>query len=198
MAASSAVYGSVLSSDSHVYGRQAGAGECRLEGGAMKHPEHAIQEDMGGIQSFLTWMLALVLSLRRMVLAICSPPATVAIEAEWQWFLTKIWPKISNKEDKQSSSASMVWQEICPILKGSSEATNTPTGYLKLDAYLEVGHKRAPNFTAETRRKVHALFLKYEQKKRRLNSLTDTTWGRHIASWSSCVARYPSACYRDS
>ena len=60
-------------------------------------------------------------------------------------------------------------QEICSFLKGSSEAMDSPDGKLSLDSYLEVGRKRAPNFTADTRREVYPIFAKYEREKLRLN-----------------------------
>ena len=60
-------------------------------------------------------------------------------------------------------------QEICSFLKGSSEAMDSPDGKLSLDSYLEVGRKRAPNFTADTRREVYPIFEKYEREKLRLN-----------------------------
>ncbi len=60
-------------------------------------------------------------------------------------------------------------QEICSFLKGSSEAMDSPDGKLSLDSYLEVGRKRAPNFTADTRSEVYPIFEKYEREKLRLN-----------------------------
>jgi len=60
-------------------------------------------------------------------------------------------------------------QEICSFLKGSAEAMDSPDGKLSLDSYLEVGRKRAPNFTADTRREVYPIFEKYEREKLRLN-----------------------------
>ena len=60
-------------------------------------------------------------------------------------------------------------QEVCSFLKGSSEAMDSPDGKLSLDSYLEVGRKRAPNFTADTRREVYPIFAKYEREKLRLN-----------------------------
>ncbi len=63
----------------------------------------------------------------------------------------------------------VIVQEICSFLKGSSEAMDSPDGKLSLDSYLEVGRKRAPNFTADTRREVYPLFEKYEREKLRLN-----------------------------
>ena len=59
-------------------------------------------------------------------------------------------------------------QEIVSYIKGSAEALDSPTGKLSLEQYLEVGRKRAPNFTADTRRQVFKIFLQYEREKTRL------------------------------
>ena len=56
-------------------------------------------------------------------------------------------------------------QEIVSYIKGSAEAMQNPTGKLTLEQYLEVGRKRAPNFTADTRRQVFDVFLQYERDK---------------------------------
>jgi len=70
-------------------------------------------------------------------------------------------------------------QEICSFLKGSSEAMDSPDGKLSLDSYLEVGRKRAPNFTADTRREVYPIFEKYEREKLRLN--------RCVSQFALCI-----------
>lgn len=63
----------------------------------------------------------------------------------------------------------LLLQEICSFLKGSAEAMDSPDGKLSLESYLEVGRKRAPNFTADTRHEVYPVFEKYEREKLRLN-----------------------------
>lgn len=50
-------------------------------------------------------------------------------------------------------------------IKGSAEAMDTPNGRLSLEQYLEVGRKRAPNFSKDTRRLVYSVYLKYEREK---------------------------------
>ena len=59
-------------------------------------------------------------------------------------------------------------QEIMSYIKGSAEALSNPSGKLSLEQYLEVGHKRAPNFTNDTRRQAYVLYLQYEREKTRL------------------------------
>ena len=66
-------------------------------------------------------------------------------------------------------SATSGLQEICSFLKGSSEAMDSPGGRLTLQGYLDVGRKRAPNFSADTRREVYPIFERYEREKLRLN-----------------------------
>ncbi len=73
----------------------------------------------------------------------------------------------------------VIVQEICSFLKGSSEAMDSPDGKLSLDSYLEVGRKRAPNFTADTRREVYPIFEKYEREKLRLN--------RCVSQFALCI-----------
>ena len=46
---------------------------------------------------------------------------------------------------------------------------DSPNGRLSLESYLDVGKKRAPNFTADTRRQVYPIFERYEREKLRLN-----------------------------
>ncbi len=60
-------------------------------------------------------------------------------------------------------------QEICSFLKGSAEAMDSPDGTLSLERYLDIGRKRAPNFTADTRHEVYPIFERYEREKLRLN-----------------------------
>lgn len=54
-------------------------------------------------------------------------------------------------------------------IKGSAEAMENPTGKLTLEQYLEVGRKRAPNFSGDTRRLVYGVFLQYEREKARMH-----------------------------
>ncbi|DBB04235.1 TPA: hypothetical protein ACH3X1_013259 [Trebouxia sp. C0004] len=157
----------------------------RLEGGALKHAEHAHNEDMGGIESMIDMDAGFVddedsddesdeEDLED------SPKESEAAqgkkgllgpkkEADYDFFVDVMWPKISTKEEKQRMTPNLVYQEICSFLKGSSEAMDSPDGKLSLDSYLEVGRKRAPNFTADTRSEVYPIFEKYEREKLRLN-----------------------------
>jgi hypothetical protein len=48
----------------------------------------------------------------------------------------------------------LVLQEIVSYIKGSAEAMDSPEGHLSLKQYLDVGRKRAPNFSSELREKV--------------------------------------------
>ena len=54
-------------------------------------------------------------------------------------------------------------------LKGSAEAMDNPSGKLTLEQYLDVGRKRAPNFSGDTRRLVYSAFLQYEKEKARMH-----------------------------
>jgi hypothetical protein len=47
-----------------------------------------------------------------------------------------------------------VYTEIMSFLKGSAEAVSSPDGLLSLDEYLDMGNKKAPNFTKERRQQV--------------------------------------------
>lgn len=122
---------------------------CRLEGGAMKHEEHAHHEDMGGFEAFFNTdggfddeqeevcsqpeIYPMCTSCRycadasRCTLALQDegrgdggrPAAGVKrvkgqlgpkTEVDFDCFLTDIWPNITNKKDKQTLTASLVWQ----------------------------------------------------------------------------------------
>ncbi|KAA6421340.1 MAG: hypothetical protein FRX49_08618 [Trebouxia sp. A1-2] len=157
----------------------------RLEGGALVHAEHAHIEDMGGIESMIDMDAGFVddedsgdesdeedledgpkqFEEAQGKKGLLGPNK----EADYDFFVDVMWPKISTKEEKQRMTPNLVYQEICSFLKGSSEAMDSPDGKLSLDSYLEVGRKRAPNFTADTRREVYPIFEKYEREKLRLN-----------------------------
>ncbi|KAL0040884.1 hypothetical protein WJX79_008605 [Trebouxia sp. C0005] len=157
----------------------------RLEGGALVHAEHAHIEDMGGSESMIDMDAGFVddedsgdesdeedledgpkqFEEAQGKKGLLGPNK----EADYDFFVDVMWPKISTKEEKQRMTPNLVYQEICSFLKGSSEAMDSPDGKLSLDSYLEVGRKRAPNFTADTRREVYPIFEKYEREKLRLN-----------------------------
>ncbi|KAL0051259.1 hypothetical protein WJX82_004398 [Trebouxia sp. C0006] len=91
------------------------------------------------------------------------------LEADYNFFVDVMWANISTKEEKQTMTPALVYQEICSFLKGSSEAMDSPGGRLTLQGYLDVGRKRAPKFNADTRREVYPIFERYEREKLRLN-----------------------------
>lgn len=157
----------------------------RLKGGGLQFAEHEHNEDMGGIESFVDLdagfaddeyesdedetdgdrQLATEGGMAREKRGRLGPKK----EADYDYFVSDIWPKISTKEEKQAMTAPLVWQEICSFLKGSSEALENPDGKLSLEQYLEVGRKRAPNFTTESRQQVYPIFERYEREKLRQN-----------------------------
>ena len=47
-----------------------------------------------------------------------------------------------------------VYTEIMSFLKGSAEAVSFGSGLLSLEQYLDMGNKKAPNFTKERRQQV--------------------------------------------
>jgi len=83
----------------------------------------------------------------------------------YQYFADVLWKKLTSKQERASLKPSLVFQEIMSYIKGSSEALESEKGHLKLDQYLEVGYKRAPNYTAELRRQVYAVYERYEATK---------------------------------
>ena len=50
--------------------------------------------------------------------------------------------------------AMQVYTELMSFLKGSAEAVRMPTGELSREMYLDMGAKKAPNFSREQREQV--------------------------------------------
>ncbi|KAH9496679.1 TPR and ankyrin repeat-containing protein 1 [Bulinus truncatus] len=78
-------------------------------------------------------------------------------ECTYDVFASDIWPKIAKKV-QLDCHASLAWMEIMSFIKGSYEALNTDNGYLDKAQYLDLGRKRAPNFTGD-RAKIYEAFL---------------------------------------
>ena len=78
-------------------------------------------------------------------------------------FSNELWPKMMRKT-KLQCHPTLVWTEIRSFIKGSAEALHSDNGYLTLGEYLEVGRKRAPNFSSD-REAVYELFQTYQNVK---------------------------------
>ncbi|CAL1538728.1 unnamed protein product [Lymnaea stagnalis] len=76
---------------------------------------------------------------------------------------SEIWPKVT-KKIQIDCHPSLVWTEIMSFIKGSFEALYTEKGYLEKNQYLELGRKRAPNFSGD-RTQVYEVFLRYHSYK---------------------------------
>ncbi|CAD7695958.1 unnamed protein product [Ostreobium quekettii] len=91
---------------------------------------------------------------------------TMRSRITYQYFVEVLWKKLTNKEERQDLKPSLVFQEILSYIKGSAEALESESGHLTLEEYLEVGRKRAPNYSSDLRRKVYPVYLRYEHEKR--------------------------------
>ena len=89
-------------------------------------------------------------------------------EVTYEVFAYEIWPQISKISKNQNCHASLVWMEIKSFIKGSAEAFLNKTGFLTKDQYVQIGKKRAPNFTGD-REVIYSLFLAYQKKRSSLN-----------------------------
>ena len=71
---------------------------------------------------------------------------------------------------------SLVWKEIYSYIKGSMEIilSQTKTGYLTKEQYIEIGRKKAPNFKGN-REEIYEIFEAYQQyiQRKRLYDLND-------------------------
>ena len=93
---------------------------------------------------------------------------SVWLEVTASYFISDIWPKISNNS---RIDPLLVWMEIKSFIKGSAQAVETREGYLSEADYLALGKKMASNFIGN-RHELYQIFLRYEnhlQKKRSLN-----------------------------
>ncbi|XP_059158005.1 TPR and ankyrin repeat-containing protein 1-like isoform X2 [Physella acuta] len=84
-------------------------------------------------------------------------------ECTYEVFAYEIWPKVSKKTNI-NCHPSLVWTEIMSFIKGSYEALYTEKGYLDKNQYLDLGRKRAPNFSGD-RSLVYEVFLRYDNYK---------------------------------
>ena len=92
-----------------------------------------------------------------------KPPEGTMREITYNVFVLEIWARMLRKQDI-SYHPSLVWTEIRSFIKGSVEALLTTSGYLSLEEYLDLGRKRAPNFTAN-RKTIYEIFLIYQKIK---------------------------------
>ncbi|XP_046565525.1 TPR and ankyrin repeat-containing protein 1-like isoform X2 [Haliotis rubra] len=83
-------------------------------------------------------------------------------EVTYEVFASTIWPKIKKKAKYHPS---LVWTEIMSFIKGSFEALATSEGHLSEKDYIEVGRKKAPNFSG-LRKTVYQLFERYDFSKK--------------------------------
>ena len=119
---------------------------------------------------------------------------------QWQkvdatYFCETLWRKVAKGIcDVKKVNPLLVWIEIKSFIKGSSQALQTPHGYLSYEEYLDLGHKMAPDF-ADNRETAYNLFKRYETIKRqngyfddgdlvfnlfqRLSKLDDVNWYIH-------------------
>uniref|UniRef100_K1PIT9 Lupus brain antigen 1-like protein n=1 Tax=Magallana gigas TaxID=29159 RepID=K1PIT9_MAGGI len=85
-------------------------------------------------------------------------------EVTYEVFAEEVWPRISKKWSTRYHP-SLIWMEIMSFIRGSFEALSKPSGYLSKEEYLDLGRKRAPNFSGE-REQIYDIFKKYDHFKR--------------------------------
>ncbi|XP_062596605.1 TPR and ankyrin repeat-containing protein 1-like [Saccostrea cucullata] len=95
----------------------------------------------------------------------------------YEVFEELFWNKIKGK--KSECHQSLVWTEIMSFIKGSFQALLSPTGYLDLKQYKELGKKMAPVFTND-REKIYEMFLIYERAKKQLFYIDEADVARNI------------------
>ncbi|XP_048257654.1 uncharacterized protein LOC124143780 isoform X2 [Haliotis rufescens] len=83
-------------------------------------------------------------------------------EVTYEVFTSTIWPKIQKKAKYHPS---LIWTEIMSFIKGSFEALTKADGHLSEQEYIEVGRKKAPNFSGE-RETIYQLFKRYDHYKK--------------------------------
>ncbi|KAK3609567.1 hypothetical protein CHS0354_019580 [Potamilus streckersoni] len=91
-------------------------------------------------------------------------------EVTYEVFVDEMWPR-TKKQMQVSYHASLVWTEIMSFIKGSFKALSKPCGYLSKNEYIEIGRKRARNFSGE-RDKIYEYFVRYDHFKKQ-SSLFD-------------------------
>ena len=87
----------------------------------------------------------------------------------------------TNKEQKQIHP-SLVWQEITSYIRGSIEAkaSGNVNGVLDLEGYVQLGKKRAPNFSYEHRRVIYPIFLAYQSEKAKNQAYDQMDFLHHL------------------
>ena len=89
-------------------------------------------------------------------------------EVTYTFFVNTLWKRITTKEQRAALRPALVYQEIRSYLAGSADALAHPDHRLPLAAYLEIGRKRAPNFSEDGRRALYPIFVAYERIKSKL------------------------------
>jgi hypothetical protein len=89
-------------------------------------------------------------------------------EVSYSYFVTTLWRRITTPAQRERLRPPLVYQEIRSYLAGSAEALASPGHRLSLEAYLELGRKRAPNFSEAGRRAVYPVFERYTRLKAQL------------------------------
>jgi hypothetical protein len=89
-------------------------------------------------------------------------------EVTFTYYSQSMWQRITTREQRDAFSPALVFQEIRSFLAGSAGALASPKHRLSLESYLEVGRKRAPNFTEAGRIAVYPIFLQYVALKAQL------------------------------
>lgn len=85
-------------------------------------------------------------------------------EVTYEVFAEEVWPRISKKWSTRYHP-SLIWMEIMSFIRGSCQAMSKSSGYLSKEEYLDLGRKRAPNFSGE-REHIYDIFKKYDHYKR--------------------------------
>ncbi|CAC5365910.1 unnamed protein product [Mytilus coruscus] len=99
-------------------------------------------------------------------------------EMTYELFAETVWPHM-NKGVGKKYHPSLVWTEIMSFIKGSYEALSKATGYLSKEEYVDIGRKRAPNFSGE-REHIYTLFKQYEHARRQKFLFDETDLVRDV------------------
>ncbi|XP_053381233.1 TPR and ankyrin repeat-containing protein 1-like [Mercenaria mercenaria] len=99
-------------------------------------------------------------------------------EVTYDIFENEMWPKLESKTNADYHP-SLVWTEIMSFIKGSYESLAKPNGCLSKDEYIDLGRKRAPNFSGE-REEIYDIFVLYEHKKKQSRMFDETDVVRSV------------------
>ncbi|XP_053388237.1 LOW QUALITY PROTEIN: TPR and ankyrin repeat-containing protein 1-like [Mercenaria mercenaria] len=102
----------------------------------------------------------------------------VSREVTYDVFENEMWPKLGSKTNADYHP-SLVWTEIMSFIKGSYESLTKPNGCLSKDEYIDLGRKRAPNFSGE-REEIYDIFVLYEHKKKQGRMFDETDVVRSV------------------